>query len=77
MCHGDFTYNGIPIFDVGFLDFAQCKDFLDGCRLLSKNIYRDELREYYRGQRGNKFGVRYCGVILDMRTRNKNKIMEL
>ena len=72
MKKGDFTYNGIPIFEVGFLDFSQCRDFIDGSRLLSKNIIRDDLREYYRTQRGNNFGVRYSGVILDLRNRNKN-----
>jgi hypothetical protein len=63
---GDFKYNGIPIFEVGFNDFYQISDYVTrGGRLLSKNIEREDLREYYI-KKGMKFGIRYEGVLVDM-----------
>ena len=63
---GDFRYNGIPVFDVGFMDFATFSAYLLGkCRLLSRNIEREDLREFY-SRKGTKFGIRYAGIILDI-----------
>ena len=66
MAVGDFKYNGIPIFEVGFNDFYHISEFaIRGGRLLSKNIERDDLREFYV-KKGMKFGVRYEGILVDM-----------
>ena len=63
---GDFKYNGIPIFEVGFSDFYTVSDYIDnGGRLMSKNIERDDLREYYT-KKGMKFGIRYEGMMIDL-----------
>ena len=66
MVKGDFKYNGIPIFECGFHDFSVITEYLDrGGRLLSRNIQRDDLREYY-GNNGMKFGIRYEGILIDL-----------
>ena len=65
---GDFKYNGIPIFEVGFLDFytfVNC--FENNNRILSRNIQGDNLREFYKKSRNNSFGICYEGVIIDLR----------
>ena len=63
---GDFKYNGLPIFEVGFNDFYLVSDYLNrGGRLLSKNIERDDLRDFYI-KKGTKFGVRYEGMLIDL-----------
>jgi hypothetical protein len=69
---GDFNYNGIPMFNVGFSDFYTFIESINsGKRLLSKNIQRDDLREYFKGSRNNNFGVCYEGVMIDMRNNKK------
>lgn len=69
---GDFTYNGIPIFNVGFSDFYTFVEGLnDGKRILSKNISREDLREFYKKSRNHAFGVCYEGVMIDMRVAQK------
>ncbi len=63
---GDFKYNGMPIFEVGFSDFYTVAEYIDrGGRLMSKNIERDDLRDYYT-KKGMKFGVRYEGMMIDL-----------
>ena len=66
MARGDFRYNGIPIFEVGFSDFATITQYLDrGGRLLSRNLIREDMKEYY-GNNGMKFGIRYEGILIDL-----------
>ena len=73
MKNGDFTYNGIPIFNVGFNDFYMFYESLqNGHRIFSKNITRNELHDYYKKSRTNEFGICYEGVIIDLRA-FKNK----
>ena len=65
---GDFQYNGIPIFNVGFSDFHMFYESLGNQkRILSKNIISEGLQGYYRKSRDNTFGICYEGVIIDMR----------
>jgi hypothetical protein len=65
---GDFQYNGIPIFNVGFMDFHMFFESLENNkRILSKNILNESLQNHYRKSRDNIFGISYQGVILDMR----------
>jgi len=71
--NGDFKYNGVPIFNVGFLDFytfVNCTESND--RVMSRNIYSDKLREFYKKSRNNNFGICYEGVIVDMRNLKTN-----
>lgn len=71
MSVGDFKYNGIPIFEVGFSDFAVITEYLNvGGRLLSRNIDRDDMRDYYT-KKGMKFGVRYDGILIDLSSIDK------
>ena len=68
MKKGDFQYNGIPIFNVGFGDFHMIYEALEKeKRILSKNILNEGLQDHYRKSRDNVFGIAYQGVILDMR----------
>ena len=70
---GDFDYNGVPIFNVGFGDFHMIYESLDNHkRVLSKNIKNQPLQEFYKKSRDNAFGICYEGVILDFRN-FKNK----
>lgn len=65
---GDFQYNGIPIFNVGFDDFYMIYECLQyNKRILSKNILNESLQAHYKKSRENEFGICYNGVILDMR----------
>lgn len=65
---GDFQYNGIPIFNVGFSDFYMIYECLqENKRILSKNILNESLHDHYKKSRENEFGICYSGVILDMR----------
>ncbi len=65
---GDFTYNGLPIFNVGFLDFTMFLNAIEGnYRLFTKSIINIDLREYYKKSRDKKIGICYQGVILDLR----------
>ena len=62
---GDFTYNGIPIFNVGLSDFHLFTESLNvNKKILSKNILREDLQTYYKSSR-NVFGICYEGVIVD------------
>lgn len=71
---GDFQYNGIPIFNVGFIDFHMFYESLENNkRILSKNIINESLQTYYRKSRDNKFGICYEGVIIDLRNFYKLK----
>jgi hypothetical protein len=73
---GDFQYNGIPIFKVGFGDFHMFYDSLENNkRILSKNILNESLQEYYRKSRDNVFGICYEGVIIDLRDFRKEKFL--
>lgn len=66
MTVGDFKYNGTPIFEVSFGDFCTITEYLDhGGRLLSRNIERDDMRDYYM-KRGLKFGIRFEGILIDL-----------
>lgn len=68
MQSGDFTYNGIPIFNVGFSDFFVFYESIEyGKRIMTKNIRRNDLQEYFKKSRTNDFGVCYEGVIIDLR----------
>ena len=72
MSGGDFKYNGTPIFEVGFSDFSTITEYLNhGGRLLSRNIERDDMREYYV-KRGLKFGIRYEGILIDLSSVSHN-----
>jgi len=74
---GNFKYNGVPVFNVGSLDFAyfiNCHE--SGSRILSKNIKHDKLQEHYKKSRTNNFGICYEGVIIDLRTLKKKVIKE-
>ena len=65
---GDFKYNGIPIFNVGFGDFFTFTESIQsGNRVLSKHIQRPDLKEHFIKSRHNNFGVCYEGVTLDVR----------
>lgn len=65
---GDFQYNGIPVFNVGFDDFYMIYEALqNNKRILSKNILNESLQSHYKKSRENEFGICYRGVILDMR----------
>lgn len=69
---GDFKYNGTPIFEVNFSDFSTITDYLNcGGRLLSRNIDRNDLRDYYV-KRGLKFGIRYEGILIDLSSIDKH-----
>ena len=71
---GDFSYNGIPMFNVGFRDFSVFLESIESNkRVLSKNIARSDLREYFIQSRHNNFGVCYEGVTLDIR-KNKSSL---
>lgn len=74
MQSGDFTYNGIPIFNVGFSDFFVFYESIEhGKRIMTKNITRNDLQEYFKKSRTNDFGVCYEGVIIDLRNiKDKN-----
>lgn len=66
---GDFKYNGMPIFEVGFNDFYVITEHINSnARLLSRNIERDDLREFFI-KKGTKFGIRYEGVLIDVSNR--------
>jgi hypothetical protein len=74
---GDFKYNGIPIFEVGSFDFSYIiTSHENNNRILSKNIKHDNLREYYKKSRDNAFGIRYEGVLIDMRDLKKDNPKE-
>ena len=74
MQSGDFTYNGIPIFNVGFSDFFVFYESIEyGKRIMTKNIRRNDLQEYFKKSRTNDFGVCYEGVIIDLRNIKDNK----
>jgi hypothetical protein len=65
---GDFTYNGVPIFNVGFMDFTMFAACIESkSRIFSKSIISDDVRDYYKKSRDKKFGVCYEGVMLDIR----------
>lgn len=69
---GNFRYNGIPIFEVGFLDFYTFTNSMEtNARIMSKNIQNESLREFYKKIRNNAFGICYEGVIVDMRKSKK------
>lgn len=64
---GDFTYNGVPIFNVGFIDFSMFLSCMEGnSRILTKNIMNTNLRNYYKKSRDKKVGICYEGVIIDL-----------
>jgi len=70
---GDYQYNGIPIFNVGFSDFHMIYESLEkDKRILSKNILSESLQCHYRKSRDNAFGISYQGVILDLRDFKKD-----
>ena len=65
---GDFTYNGVPIFNVGFMDFTMFTSCMENkYRIFTKNINNEMLREYYKKSSDKKVGICYEGVILDLR----------
>lgn len=69
---GDFTYNGIPIFQVGFSDFYVFYESIEySKRVLSKNIKRQDLQDHFKKSRSNDFGICYEGVILDLRKKSQ------
>ena len=65
---GDFTYNGVPIFNVGFMDFTTFTSCMESkSRIFTKNIENCDLRDYYKKSRDKKVGICYEGVIIDLR----------
>jgi len=65
---GDFLYNGIPIFNVGFMDFTTFTSCMESkSRIFTKCIQNDELRSYYKKSRNKKIGICYEGIIVDLR----------
>jgi len=70
---GDFNYNGIPIYRVGFSDFSyifSCSE--NNNRILSKNILHEEVQEQYKKSKSKAFGIFYEGVIIDFRDLKKD-----
>jgi hypothetical protein len=62
------TYNGSPVFSVGFKDFCMCADRKStGKRLVSTVIESDEIRTHMKESRRGFFVV-YEGVMLEMRS---------
>jgi hypothetical protein len=62
---GDLNYNGMPVFDVGVSDFLMFGDAIhNDRRILSKNIVREDLKDFYKRSRGSQFGIRYEGIII-------------
>ena len=65
---GDFTYNGVPIFNVGFLDFSMLTLSMESnSRILTKNIINESLRNAYKKSRDKKIGICYEGVIINLK----------
>ena len=59
------SYNGRPLFPVGFSDFACVTESVHaGKRLLARNIESPELREYFVNTRKPFFAVTYDDVIV-------------
>lgn len=57
------TYNGIPVFEVGYTDFTLIIDARENNkRLLSKNILSEALQEYYKKERKPEFYILFEGV---------------
>lgn len=68
-------YNGIPIYEVCFQDYALISEsFLTGKRLFTKGLVDSELGEYIRKFEGHsvKIGVIFEDSILDLRDLKKN-----
>jgi hypothetical protein len=64
----DFRYNGIPIFNVGFLDFSMIVESLEANRrIYAKSISKVELRTHFKKTRDLSFGICYEGVVVDFR----------
>ena len=64
----DFTYNGLPIYKVGMLDFSYLVDcFTNGKRVQTKNLLNESLIEQFKRTRDLNFGVSYEGVVVDFR----------
>ena len=59
------SYNGRPLFTVGFGDFAAVSESgLLNKRLLSRNIENPELKKYFINSRKPSFAVVYDDVIV-------------
>lgn len=59
------SYNGKPLFTVGFGDFAEISEsVLLNKRLLSRNIADPELKKYFINSRKPSFAVVYDDVIV-------------
>ena len=70
---GDFRYNGIPIYKVGFSDFTYIVNcFENDNRILSKQLTHKDLQEHYRKSKSKAFGIFYEGVIVDFRDLKKD-----
>jgi len=70
---GDFNYNGIPFFKVGFSDFSYIYECINSDnRMLSKNIQSIQLQEQYKKSKTKAFGVVYEGVMIDFRDLKKD-----
>lgn len=67
---GDFTYNGIPIFNIDLNDFCNISSaFYSGKNLSIKTINDQVLADKIRKADGHalNFGVCFEGIILDLR----------
>lgn len=70
---GDFNYNGIPIYKVGFSDFTYITNcFESDGRILSRNIHHQGVQEQYKKSKNKAFGIIYEGVIIDFRYLKKS-----
>lgn len=59
------TYNGKPLFRVGFDDFVTIMECANSNkRLLSRNISNNRLRQYFTESRKPNFAVAYDDVIV-------------
>lgn len=76
---GDFIYNGIPIFESNFNDFMIIShSFNTGNRILTRNIKDERLKTKLKksGGHGHNFGIRFEGIILDLRDLKNNNTEE-
>ena len=77
--NGDFIYNGIPIFESNFNDFMIIShSFNTGSRILTRNIKYERLKNKLKksGGHGHNFGIRFEGIILDLRDLKNNDTEE-
>ena len=76
---GDFIYNGVPIYEANLNDFIIIShSFNTGNRILTRNIKDERLKTKLKksGGHGHNFGIRFEGIILDLRDLKNNNVEE-